>query len=355
MNVFRHLWFWALRQARPGALAHRLLPLSARNKIVLARERITKENFQVVGAPPAADMRGKIIAYVFAGRRDRMSILLGYLDELLAQKQIDALHVWNLARNDADREWVRGLANNKGYSVMEFAVGDGFKIHKSKQSALGVAAVMWREAHNFYAQSCYDGCGLVKIDDDIVFADTPRFGVFRDALLRLACGENGGCHLISANVVNNYICDYLRRQEGIIPPDVAEFDSPPAHKMTLKQEADYYRRGKTSQAVHEFFLQNPWRFLREDGKDIQIKPNSRFTINFIGLTNAVLPIPDSALDEAFLSWDLPPEKRKGITVIRGFTAAHLSFGVQSEQNDSELIAKYRELQKRAPFLPDADE
>lgn len=349
------LVFWLLRQLRPGRVVYRLMPATAQSSITQTRKRIAMQNLHITGAATGGDMRGKIVAYIFAGRRDRMEILLGYLDELLAKKQIDAMHVWNLARTDGDREWVRGLAGKDGYSVMEFAVGDWLKIYKSKLSPANIAESLWPEAHNFYAQSCYDGCGLLKVDDDVVFVDAPRFGVFRAALLRLANGECGNCHMISANVVNNMTCDYWRHRYGVIPADVAEFDAPHMRGITPKQAEDYYHRGKKSQAVHEFFLKNPERFLREKGENINLKPGSGFSINFVGITNAVLPMPAPCQDEGYLAYGLPPEKSKGITIIRGFTVAHLSFTVQPEQNDAELIPKYRELQKRAPLIPQTGE
>ena len=349
------LAFWLLRQLRPGRVVYRLLPAAAQSSITQARKRIAMQNLQITGAATGADMCGKIVAYIFAGRRDRMEILLGYLDELLAKKQIDAMHVWNLARTDGDREWVRGLAGKDGYSVMEFAIGDWLKIYKQKLSPATITAYLFPEAHNFYTQSCYDGCGLLKVDDDVVFVDAPRFGVFRAALLRLANGECDDCHMISANTVNNKPCDYLRQRGGVIPADVAEFDAP-RENITSKEAEDYHLRGKKSQAVHEFFLGNPERFLREKGENINLKPDCgyEFNINFVGITNAVLPMPSPCQDEKYLGGKLPPEKNKGITIIRGFTVAHLSFAVQPEQNDAELIPKYRELQKRAPFMPQTD-
>ena len=347
--ITRRLFFWLLRQLRPGRFAHRLLPSRLQNKVMQARKRAIAENLRIAGEQPAGNMRGKIIAYIFAGRRDRMEILLGYLDKLLGQGQIDAMHIWNLARTDSDRKWARGLANKKGYSVMEFIPGDWTGIFKRPRRT-HTDHLFWPYAHNYYAQKCYDGCGLVKVDDDIVFADTPRFGVFRAALLRLASGECDNCHMISANVVNNPVFDCLHQREGIIPQSVATF--PSARLETRQQEEDYYQHGKKSQAVHEFFLDNPRRFLREGAGNAVLNPEHRLKINFIGLTNRILPIPDGDNDEQSF-FALPPEKKKGITAIRGFTVAHLSFVCQPEQNDAELIRKYRELAKRAPFAPES--
>lgn len=356
-SLLCHLLFWLLRQTQPTRKAHRFLPSLLKNKIVQTQARITRENFRIIGDAPDGDMRGKIVAYLFAGRRDRMEILLGYLDELLAKKQIDALHIWNITRNDGDRNWVRGLACKEGYRVMECARGEWWSMYKSQKNKIPPMNALFKIAHNYYAHSRYDGCGLLKIDDDVVFVDTPRFGIFRAALLRLAAGEmGGGCHMISANVVNGYMGDYLNQRDGVIPVDVAEIALPLRFPLAKsKGEETYWNRGRKSQALHEFFLANPARFLRPDAENADIEPDKRFTINFVGLTNAVLPIPFTVVnDELYLSWELPPEKYKGIQMIRGFTVAHLSFGSQPEQDDAGLVVKYRELQKRAPFMPQTD-
>ncbi len=51
----------------------------------------------------------RTILVTFAGRRDRMQLLARYADAAIRRGLIDEWHVWDFARNDADRAWLRSL------------------------------------------------------------------------------------------------------------------------------------------------------------------------------------------------------------------------------------------------------
>lgn len=51
----------------------------------------------------------KIICTVFAGRRDRMTLLLDHLDALVACGLVDEVHLWDYCRTEEDRAWLRSL------------------------------------------------------------------------------------------------------------------------------------------------------------------------------------------------------------------------------------------------------
>ena len=53
------------------------------------------------------------ICIVFAGREDRMQILMHYLNNALKQKKLDEIHLWNYSRNDSDTTWVNSLKSDK--------------------------------------------------------------------------------------------------------------------------------------------------------------------------------------------------------------------------------------------------
>lgn len=47
-----------------------------------------------------------VILVTFAGRRDRMELLAGYVGEAIRRNLIDEWHVWDFSRNDDDGRWL---------------------------------------------------------------------------------------------------------------------------------------------------------------------------------------------------------------------------------------------------------
>jgi hypothetical protein len=85
------------------------------------------------------------ICIIFAGREDRMSILMMYLRKALEKKYIDQVHVWECCRNESDRAWVNSLVD--------------VDIHVKK-------AKEYQEIYEYYQDS--DDV-FMKVDDDIVY------------------------------------------------------------------------------------------------------------------------------------------------------------------------------------------
>ncbi|CAJ0890610.1 hypothetical protein AMST5_04064 [freshwater sediment metagenome] len=54
-----------------------------------------------------AARRPRTILLTFAGRRDRMTLLTYYVERAIERGLIDEWHVWDFARNTADKEWLR--------------------------------------------------------------------------------------------------------------------------------------------------------------------------------------------------------------------------------------------------------
>lgn len=52
-------------------------------------------------------MGGKTIYSIFAGRKENLDILFEYVHTLVNRGEIDEVHIWNYARRDSDREWLR--------------------------------------------------------------------------------------------------------------------------------------------------------------------------------------------------------------------------------------------------------
>jgi hypothetical protein len=67
----------------------------------------------------------KVIVTVFAGRKDRMTLLLNALDALIKQqKLVDEVHLWDYCRTEEDRAWLRSLPSTLHFTDDEYAYSD---------------------------------------------------------------------------------------------------------------------------------------------------------------------------------------------------------------------------------------
>lgn len=111
------------------------------------------------------------ICIVFAGREDRMQILMHYLNKALKEKKLDEIHLWNYSRNDSDTTWVNSLKSDK---IKIFASDDRTKIdYENGGSSWKVDnfSLVWKE----YTKEIYEDSLFVKMDDDIVYVDITKF------------------------------------------------------------------------------------------------------------------------------------------------------------------------------------
>jgi hypothetical protein len=53
--------------------------------------------------------KDKTILFIFAGRQDRMSLLLSCLKFLIRKDLIGYVHIWNFARTEEDFIWIQSL------------------------------------------------------------------------------------------------------------------------------------------------------------------------------------------------------------------------------------------------------
>lgn len=349
MTFVLKLNLWIIRKTRAFQRSHfgNLLPDRFVQFVSQMKLRIVRDYVAISGAEK--DMNGKICVYVFAGRQDRMQILVSYLDELLARDLIDEVHVWNFCRNKSDKPWVDSLAEKENYRVLRFIDENIIKqFYRSPKRCMSHVYFCWT-AHHYYRQNKYDSCGLIKIDDDIVFIDVPRFTVFKKELMALVNGEQQ-CYLLTANVVNNGLCDSLRQIAGQMPKAIGDFPYSPPPSVIIENKkicwwySEYWDNGKKSEKLHDEFLSNPERFTQvNDGLHLT-EIGVRLGINFIGMTNKYMDVNFS--DELYFSANLGKKLNKPMGIVTGFTAAHLSYTIQYDQNDAILVEKYAALKEK---------
>jgi hypothetical protein len=78
---------------------------------------------------PRAPPEGRTILTTFAGRRDRMALLNRYARAALARGIIDEWHVWDFARNEDDRRWLR-----EEFPSLRMTPGDGVAYFSTQAS-----------------------------------------------------------------------------------------------------------------------------------------------------------------------------------------------------------------------------
>lgn len=264
-------------------------------------------------------MTPRVIATTFAGRRDRMEILLSYLLAALDAGIVHEYHIWDYARRPEDRRWLRGLpARHPGIRLM--------------------SPPWWTRRYQgyyrHYRADDYRDAIFLKLDDDIVYLDLDRladFIAFRHA--------RPDYFLVSANVVNNGVCAYYQQECGIVPTTLMELPYP---------ERGYcgklWQEGALAERLQHFFLDQPERFRSE-----RIwHPPDRLSINFVAYLGADIPaISRIGLDdEEELSVTLPRRLGRQNAIFGPLVVSHLSFYSQEQAMDvGSLLDRYRLLRQ----------
>ena len=109
----------------------------------------------------------RIILTIFCGRRDRMEILLKYLEKLHEIGILDEVHLWDYCRQQTDREWLYNLDRSNLYKI--------FPADRN---------IHWNSYYKFYYQMVANNPQnkmiLIKCDDDVVSIDNEHFTDFLD-------------------------------------------------------------------------------------------------------------------------------------------------------------------------------
>lgn len=260
--------------------------------------------------PPA-----RVIMTTFAGRRDRMAILLTYVVEALRRNLLREYHIWNYARNRRDRSWVDSL----------HVLHPGIRIFRP-------VGTPYDSYYDHYRREDYSDAIFVKVDDDIVYLDLETFPKFIEH--RLLDRET---FLLSANVVNNGVCAYFQQQENLLPPDFPELGYPERGFCGTLWESPLL-----AARLHEAVLAAPGS---PGYPGTRIAPD-RLSINFISYLGRDLDyiLGTRGDDEEALSVRIPRELRRVNRIYNPFVVSHLSFYSQeAEMDTARLLKSYRRL------------
>lgn len=263
-----------------------------------------------------------VTLFMFAGRRGNLEVNLPLIRRILDENPLVQCDIWNLARDRTDGEYLKTIAGDRIRVIHTYAPGTR-RMYK-----------VWQH----YAQRQYRDHLFVKIDDDVVFIETEKFGEFVDAI------EANPDRILSAEVVNNGACTEFM-------PDLCQGFLGLGIPLLDVHESNEY-----AQMCHQYMLER-WRDLvsRPTGiADIE----TWLSINFIGLDWSMLASLAAKIGQrspaqiADREWG--PRCRIGDegaanmfdrAVMTGFTVGHLGFGPQklTEAQEAEWQGWYAEL------------
>ena len=267
----------------------------------------------------------RVILFVFAGRRPNLELQLPLVRRILAEHPNVEYHVWNFSRTPQDRRYVKTIHGPRITVFNQF----GPMAHN--------------KAYNTYTQRRFQDCLFVKIDDDIVFLETARFAKFVEAV------DTHRDYVVTANLVNNGAC-------APVQPEIWNlFTSLGMHLL------DIHLSNEFADMVHHWFFEHYDEMLNQP---IELIPSLDWlSINLIGydwdmmcrmVDTVGTPHPAVLAGRPMSGWGgrEGPGRPYGVfgdegvfqalprLIMRGFTAAHLTYGPQKASD--EQLAVWRE-------------
>lgn len=271
-----------------------------------------------------------VILFVFAGRQPNLELQIPMVQRILAEHPTVEYHVWNFARNDADRAFIKTIAGERT-TVFNGPAATGYEspIPTGVDGAMQFGANEHNAAYNHYADKRFGEHLFVKLDDDIVFLETARFGKFVEAI-----DTHRGSSLV-ANIVNNGACTPL------IP---GIWDGFTRLRVPL---LDIHMSNAYAEMCHTFIHTHPEKVLDQP---IELVPTEDWlSINAVGYSWSFLRYilatigtrhPPYLAGRNMRGWgkrfgDEGVFQTQRRIVMKGFTAAHVSFGPQ-DPTDEQL-------------------
>lgn len=267
----------------------------------------------------------RIVVVTPAGRRRYLSILAKYV---LRDESIDEWHLWDNCREEADRVYLRKLAESHP------------KVRIIKEP--GVDGTN-RSVSKFYKQTRNRDVFYIKLDDDIVFLPQ-RFAM---RLYTKALEEKDSFSWWSPVVINNALCTYLLKVKGTIEteaPITAQANCPIAWGSPIFAEN-----------LHRAFLDSLESLGQTGGDAWKLGADypiflQRFSINAIGFFGELSEAlgdyfcPPNADDEEYISAVLPILTGKPGRIVGDIVVAHFAFYTQEHHLlKSGILERYARL------------
>lgn len=273
----------------------------------------------------------RIILVCFAGREANLEVQRPFIDRILETYPTAEMHYWDLTRTPEDAEYLRSLdgAHEGRVSVLGH-LHPGHPI-RCKHSGINtrtrcgciIHKPPYEKPYEFYAgDKSYSDAVFVKLDDDVLFMETDRFGDLLDAL------EKHPSAVVSANVVNNVVC---AKHDPVVRELAMRSFLPATNKdwWWLHTEPEFARLS------HEWFLAN-WSDLTQGRYNVashaldRSLPGEFVSINMIAFTHPTMRRISAAIGREGRLGDEGAVDRLLPRIASTFRAAHLTFGPQDK-------------------------
>jgi hypothetical protein len=334
----------------------------------------------------APSVSSKTIVTIFAGRENRLSLVMQYLITALDYQIIQEIHLWDFCRNSNDSLFLLSYRQGKYYEKAIFI--------KNRFTSRNT----WNDYYDYYNDygMKYPEDIILKLDDDIVFIDLLQLGYFIQLVKETTLAVVGGREtekkkendnhdedasirngVLFANIINNGVCAYYQQSKwGMLPLPNGSFASAssasftPAANATITvplETLDYYEYptdglcgtlwedGSRANSLHNYFLKHwkqiirPFGMTSSDSPDYQpeyIEIKTRFSINFFGIKagNWKTISKGGEDDEVYITLVAPKVAKIQNYLVSNFIVSHLSFGSQTHGlNITEKLQEYQAL------------
>jgi hypothetical protein len=334
---------------------------------------------------------GRVVAIVFAGRKNLMRMLMRNLVRELYAHTITHVHLWDFIadRQSPDAIYLRELAAR--YPCVTVKQGNYKEIPcASCKKEERKTARNWAEAYSAYVNESQlaDNDVLIKLDDDLPYIRN------LPALIKAARLANG---FVYPNILNNDVGAHWQMHDGMITPSALELDVPSIHMVWERRhnkdfyeserplvgaapcdqdkcsgyrpytEYDannlgWYQEYKAAMMVHQAFIANPYRFY--SNVTHVWNHSQRVSINFVAGRGAVVREVYRELsaakhfpldDEPLMSFHWPRMFHFTHSMVMSCLVVHLHFGPQKGDFKGVLEDLSRMLDAEgAPAVPDCD-
>lgn len=282
----------------------------------------------------AMGYKDRVIIFCFAGRQPNMELQLPFIRRILEQHPNVEYHCWNFAGDCG----IGGGRRNSDRTYVETISGQGIKVIND------FGPMKHNEAYNHYGQPEYKDCLFIKIDDDVVFLETARFGVFLDTI----DAYRGSA--VTANIIHNGACTPIQpgiwelfQQMGVGLLDVHDYSdfAERAHGYFFEHWAEI-----VNQPI-ELIPTLDWLSINIVGFDWS---TLQYVLSTIGklhpdyLAGRQMRVPNPVAGRSARHEKWPFGKVFGDEgvfqtlhriIVKGFTAAHLTYGPQKSSADQQ--------------------
>lgn len=241
--------------------------------------------------------------------------------QILADNPNVEYHIWNFARNDTDRAYIKTIS---GPQITVFnGTSAGFAAPATTGDGEQFGANEHNAAYHHYSQPKFRDHLFMKVDDDIVFLETARFRTFVAAIAAHPTA------VLAANIINNGACT---------PVEPGIWKRFQAMDLPL---LDIHLSYEFANMAHTYFLT---RHVEVLDQPVELIPTEDWlSINAVGyawptigrvLSGIGKPHPSFLAGRSMRGWgsvfgDEGVFQTLERIVVKGFTVAHLTYGPQA--------------------------